>query len=217
MKKLLALLLSASMTFALAACGKSKDDAPTEEPEEIVEEVADEGETEAQEALPESGEDLFDTSVPFTGAPDKAGFHADTNMLVEDAGFTVSIPRYYGSDEGDADTHKYYAETGDSVVMLEVAFADYTATGLSFEQLRPSMFTSFVNGMALENCVTKNTKSGGCYFEGTTSGLDVRGELDIFYSENAKRYCVVAIIMTTNAKYDYFPDFDKIRKSVVVK
>ena len=68
MKKILAILLSLTMVFAMAACGSSESAAPADEPEAEAEAEAPEAEAEAPEAEAEAPEAEAEAEAPAEGA-----------------------------------------------------------------------------------------------------------------------------------------------------
>lgn len=157
---------------------------------------------------------------------DRAGFNDNTNDFLSFAGCRISIPSYYSLDESISDNENkyYYAETGDSLVMLLIS--RHYVSGMREDVFNTTGKDDFMKGFFgvddmkgfsvtdTRDLTISKMPGRMVTFEGDIGNLPSSDKTTYFMNENEESIVSVCIFQTSNALFDYFNDYNKIVNSI---
>lgn len=204
-KKTLILLAVAGVLIISPACGAKRQTESTAAREEIT---------------------LTPTATPTTEAvsekEEKNDFDESQNIELTFWGYNLCVPSTWNKNDGSSlNAETYYAESGDAVAMFQLHCSSSPTDDFDFlysqkEDMMESFGDSFdtFEVMKFETIDVSDTKGLLCSFTGSSSGLDLSGEICFFISESASNLLSVSLIQTDNTEYSYFSDYKKILESI---
>lgn len=229
--------LSAIMIFSFAGCGSSSKSSSS------TASVSSTSEPKATEtATPTPTEEVKDLSVVSASSEAESekqeinGFDEGTTDYTYDM-FTIPLPNYYVTSSSDNDS--WFAETGQSVVMLGISSTTNT-TELTDEKISSLMDTApaeFLSGLSddsiglrfLGSDIKNKQKLTVAGYQ--AESFEAEGEMNyadapdissvqsksvIIFAPNANKTYYVSLLQSNNSKYSYLQDFDKIIENITV-
>lgn len=233
MKKLIVLVLVGSI--ALAGCGNSKSSSAVASSNSSKAAV-----TSVSTVTPtEEVKDLSVVSASSEAESEKQeinGFDEGTTDYTYDI-FTIPLPNYYVTSSSD--NNSWFAETGQSVVMLGISSTTNT-TELTDEEISSLMDTApaeFLSGLSddsiglrfLGSDIKNKQKLTVAGYQ--AESFEAEGEMNyadapdissvqsksvIIFAPNANKTYYVSLLQSNNSKYSYLQDFDKIIENIKV-
>lgn len=159
----------------------------------------------------------------------KNGFDSSSNETYILAGYTVDVPKYWGSENNISGGVQRYAETGGKVAMLQIyaqaeSDNDYPVTfdGLMDDNnnmiamIESTVFEEVTDYEVVDTGIIKGILYKGTILE-KESGLTGYAEWFTFASEEDRTWCTLVLCQTDNTEYSYTDDFMKIIKSIKPK
>lgn len=152
---------------------------------------------------------------------EKNDFNSSTNIDVVFAGYTLSIPSVWTNSTTSQDLEYYYAETGDSVVMLQLNRVDSPiATADEFSEIDEDFIASF--GESFDTFTNESTdliKVAGndslqFSFTGSTSGIEFDGKFTLLIDEGNHDLIGIGFMQSKLSEYSYWDDYDSILESI---
>ncbi|MBP3851012.1 MAG: hypothetical protein J6D36_00525 [Erysipelotrichaceae bacterium] len=153
---------------------------------------------------------------------DKNGFDENTNEIITFGGMAIQIPTYFEKgDNSSDDTLYYYAETGESVVMLMLAEEKAPSSiQKDFGKYKEQIKDDFISGMGADVSVQDEidlTIAGyeayGILATGEIEDMSVTFEVIFVYNADTKQIVCFCLGESDNAVYEYDGDFEKICKT----
>ena len=184
------------------------------------------GETTAEEKSSDDTSIIPDEGIAHEGTP-RNGFDEDTNKELSFYGYLVSIPNYYSSEDESGDTKYYFAETGKAVAMLMVHgteienFSEYE--NRDDEEILDEFVSGSLHGFSDYNPVIL-TKTNMIIADSPCCLVEVEGDFlkpsatgALFMLLNKEKHNIVSLMLlqSTNTRFDYSEDFNKIVLSIV--
>ena len=156
---------------------------------------------------------------------EKNGFDSSTNETYILAGYTVEVPKYWGSENNISGGVQRYAETGGKVAMLQISAQiesddNYPVTfdGLMEDNdnmiamIESTAFKEVTDYEVIDTGVVKGILYKGSIVE--ESGLTGYAEWFTFASEEDRTWCTLVLCQTDNTEYLYTDDFMDMIKSI---
>lgn len=193
-KKLLSISLLLLLATALTACGGNR---PTAE--------------RTNTTKPTQNESANKT--------DKNDFNEATNVKLDFYGYKYSIPAYWTEGKNRSDLKCYYAETGDSVVMLQLNCSSSPVDSIDefmeqIDRVLDNFRNEFDDFKAVNYGMIQlgNIDSVFLDFNAATSDFNITGKNVFFITD--KKLISISLVQSDNSKYNYFEDYDKIIHSI---
>ena len=154
---------------------------------------------------------------------EKNGFSANANTTTTFFGYDISIPSYwkFNEDISDLSTETYYAETGNSVSMLQLKcmsspFSDFE----DFDNQKEEFIESFGNSFDsfdltdISSLDISNFKGLLFVFSSSSADINYDGRMFCFVSESSNNFIGITLLQSDNTDYNYFSDYEKILNSI---
>lgn len=147
----------------------------------------------------------------------KNGFNITSNTSYEFDGLTFSIPDYWGLEASNStdNTKYFYAENGDATAMLVFSIqpdTEHFSLADSKKSFTDGMKDQFENGSVLRTEITTllgkealRTKISGRIDDRRTHMFSYT-----FFPDESNNLVSISLGQTTNTKYNYEDDFEKI-------
>lgn len=170
--------------------------------------------------IPESHSESI-SSENTASKKEKNDFNSSTNVDVVFAGYNLSIPSTWTNTTESPDLDYYYAEIGDSVVMLQLNRIDSPiATADDFFETEEEFITGF--GESFDTFTNKSSeiiKVAGndalqFSFTGSTSGIEFDGKFTLLIDEANANLVAIGFMQSVNSEYNYWNDYDSILESI---
>ena len=151
-----------------------------------------------------------------TTTPEKEARTADSYNTVEEGGLSFQMPDYFGDPEMSGDVKNYYAETGNSLTVLQMYSIDGLLDEDSFESDCKEVYDSYVSGLRdsediedfQEGSSDDVTLDCGLHcmiytYSFTMSDVGCNTILTLINNTESNKVIMTSIIQSEQSEYDY--------------